>query len=277
MGMVKAVMTSLMVAAALWAHAALPEGCLPKPVDHQFIYDFAGQIPDREEAALNDRLRAFTDSTSHVIVVVTHADFCGLEPARFATDLGHDWGVGRDDRDNGVVVAIRPRSGQQSGALFIAPGYGLEGAIPDIVARRIVEEMTPYLGRGDYAGALDRGTRDLMNLASGEWTQADYLSGGGVDFGASLLALVLFLLVLIGVPTFAILASVRTLQRKQNLAWWAAWALFWATSQRSTGQFRHFHSGSGGFGGGGSFGGGGGGFGGFGGGGFGGGGAGGSF
>ncbi len=260
-----------------WAVAFLPEGCVQPPVDRVFVYDFAGQIPDRYEAELNARLRTFTDTTSHVIVVVTHADFCGLEPAEFATELGQEWGVGRGDQDNGVVVAIRSRSGSRSGALFIAPGYGLEGAIPDIVAMRVVQEMTPALARGDYAAALEIGTRDLMHLAAGEWTQSDYLSGGKADRGASLLALFLFLLVFFGLPAFAIYSSVRSIQRKQDLTWAAAWLLFWAASQRSSGRYRHFHSGSGPFRGGSGFGGGGGGFGGFGGGGFGGGGAGGSF
>lgn len=277
MGMVrKAILTCW-----AWAHvalmgAALPEGCVPQAVDRVFVYDFAGQITERYEAELNAQLQTFTDTTSHVIVVVTHPDFCGLEPAVFATELGQEWGVGRGDRDNGVVVAIRPRSGNRNGALFIAPGYGLEGAIPDIVARRIVQEMTPSLARGDYAAALEIGTRDLMHLAAGDWTQSDYLTGGKDGAGASFLALFLFLLVFFGIPAFAIYSSVRTLQRKQDLSWTAAWVLFWAASQRSSGRYRHFHSGSGSFGGGSGFGRSGG-FGGFGGGGFGGGGAGGSF
>ena len=279
MGMVKQwLLTSFAVAVTALASAALPEGCVPAPVDRVFVYDFAGQIPDDYEAALNAQLRQFTDTTSHVIVVVTHADFCDLEPATFATELGQAWGVGREDRDNGVVVAIRPRSGNRSGALFIAPGYGLEGAIPDIVAMRVVQEMTPALASGNYPRALEIGTRDLMHLAAGEWSQSDYLSGGTSGMGGSLLALFLFLLVFFGVPAFAIFSSVRTLQRKQDLSWAAAWVLFWAASQRSSGRYRHFHSGSGPFRGGSGFGGGGGGgFGGFGGGGFGGGGAGGSF
>jgi uncharacterized protein len=243
-----------------------------------FVYDFAGQIPDEYESTLNAQLRQFTDTTSHVIVVVTHADFCGLDPATFATELGQSWGVGRDDKDNGIVVAIRPRSGSQYGALFIAPGYGLEGAIPDIVAKRVVQEMAPALARGDYSAALQIGTRDLMHLAAGEWSQSDYLTRGANGLGGSLLALFLFLLIFFGIPVFAIYSSVRTLQRKQDLSWTAAWVLFWAAAQRSSGRYRHFHSGSGPFGGGSGYGGGGsGGFGGFGGGGFGGGGAGGSF
>lgn len=279
MGMVRGWLSLSLLLVAMGGWAALPEGCVPPPTDRVFVYDFADELAADEEALLNRDLRLFTDTTSHVIVVVIHPDFCGLEPATFATELGHDWGVGRADEDNGVVVAIRPRSGNRGGALFIAPGYGLEGAIPDIVAARVVQEMTPYLARGNYLGAIERGTRDLMQLAAGEWTQADYLSGGGTAVRTGIAAFLLFLLVLFGVPGFAIWSSVRSLQRKQGIDWTAAWILFWAASQRSSGRYRHFHHSSGPFGRGGSgFGGGsGGGFGGFGGGGFGGGGAGGSF
>lgn len=277
--MVKGVLSLFFVLAAAVMRAALPEGCVPPPTDRVFVYDFAGELDGDEESTLNQALRQFTDTTSHVIVVVIHPDFCGLEPANFATDLGHEWGVGRADEDNGVVVAIRPRRGSRAGALFIAPGYGLEGAIPDLVAARVVQEMTPYLARGNYYGALERGTFDLMQLAAGDWTQGDYLSNNGGEMRTGIVAFLLFLLVLIGVPGLAIWSSVRSLQRKQGIDWTAAWVLFWAASQRSAGHYRHFHHNSGPFGrGGGGFGGGGGGgFSGFGGGGFGGGGAGGSF
>ncbi len=281
MGMVRAFNLLLLLFAGAWTlqAAALPEGCIPPPTDRTFVYDFVGQLSAQEVSALNADLRTFTDTTSHVIVVVIHPDFCGLEPSTFATELGHEWGVGRADEDNGVVVAIRPRSGNRSGAIFIAPGYGLEGAIPDLVASRVVQEMTPYLARGNYRRALEIGTGDLMRLASGEWTQGDYLSGDGAEQRAGVVAFLLFLLVFIGVPGWAIWSSVKGIQRKQGIDWTAAWVLFWAASQRSSGRYRHFHHSSGPFGGpgGSGFGGGSGGFGGFGGGGFGGGGAGGSF
>lgn len=261
--------------ALVWA-IRLPEGCMPEPVNREFVYDFVGQLSISEAQSLNAELRNFTDTTSHVIVVVIHPDFCGLDPAEFAIELGQTWGVGRADEDNGVVIAIRPRSAQREGALFIAPGYGLEGAIPDVVASRVVQEMTPFLARGDYAGALAKGTTDLMRLASGDWTQADYLDDP--INGTGVAVFLLFLLVLFGVPLWAIWASVRSLQTKHGVDWGAAWVLFWAASQRSAGRYHQFHHNSGPFrgsGGGGGFGGGG--FGGFGGGGFGGGGAGGSF
>lgn len=266
----------------LWSGAvgaqALPENCIPEPVARLFVYDLANQLNPSEEERLNQQLRNFTDTTSHAIVVVIHPDFCGLEAAQFATAVGQEWGVGRADEDNGIVIAIRPRNRSESGAVFIAPGYGLEGAIPDIVASRVVQEMTPQLAQGDYAGALQRGTHDLMRLAAGEWKDSDYLMpGSGLD-ASGVLAFALFLLVLLGVPGFAVWSSVRTLQRKHRISWSAAWVLFWAASQRAQGQYQHFHQGSGPFlpRGGGGFGGGGG-FSGFGGGGFGGGGAGGSF
>lgn len=273
----------VLLVSAIAGAQTLPTGCLTEPVDRMFIYDFANQLGAAEEEQLNQKLRHFTDTTSHVIVVVIHPDFCGLEAAQFATAVGHEWGVGRADQDNGIVVAIRPRTRSEGGALFIAPGYGLEGAIPDVVAARVVQEMTPQLSRGDYSGALEKGTHDLMRLAAGEWTESDYLMQGYGESGTGFFAFLLFLLVLLGIPAFAIGSSIRTLQRKHHLNWSAAWILFWAASQRSQGRYNQFHSGSGPFvrrsggGFGGYGGGGGGGFGGFGGGGFGGGGAGGSF
>ena len=157
----------------------LPEGCLPPARDRVLVLDLADLLTDREEQQLNQRLLSFTDTTSNVIAVVTHPDFCGLAPFEFATEAGHEWGVGRADLDNGVVVAIKPRNGNEKGQIFIAVGRGLEGAIPDILTQRIVDDMIPSFQRGRWMDGLLIGTGALMQLAAGEISVGDYLAGNG--------------------------------------------------------------------------------------------------
>lgn len=268
----------IVILLALWSANAsavkLPDGCLPPARDRMLVVDLADLLTDREEQQLNQRLLAFTDTTSNVIAVVTHPDFCGLAPFEFATEAGHEWGVGRGDLDNGVVVAIKPRNGNEKGQIFIAVGRGLEGAIPDILTQRIVDDMIPSFKRGRWMDGLQIGTAALMQLAAGEITVGDYLAGNGNGSPADIRVFVVFFLFIFGLPAFAIFTSVRRRARLNNTTFWEAFLLAMASNQRHRGSYNHFRGGSGPFGGGGGFGGG---FGGFGGGSFGGGGAGGSF
>lgn len=270
---------ALLLAFLTWtAKAELPEGCLPQARDRQLVVDLADLLSDGEEAQLNARLIAFLDTTSNAIAVVTHPDFCGLEPYEFATEAGEDWGVGRADLDNGVVIAIKPRRGAERGRVFVAVGRGLEGAIPDIVAQMSVDAMTPNFAEGRWFRGIEAGLGVLTPLAAGEISVDDYLTNVyEQDMQKSLGIFLLFLIFMVGLPAFAIITSVRRKARVNDLGFWAALALVMASSGRHRGRYNHFTHGTGGFGGSGFGGGSSGGFGGFGGGSFGGGGAGGSF
>ena len=270
---------ALLLAFLTWtANAELPEGCLPQARDRQLVVDLADLLSDGEEAQLNARLIAFLDTTSNAIAVVTHPDFCGLEPYEFATEAGEDWGVGRADLDNGVVIAIKPRRGAERGRVFVAVGRGLEGAIPDIVAQMSVDAMTPNFAEGRWFRGIEAGLGVLTPLAAGEISVDDYLTNVyEQDMQKSLGIFLLFLIFMVGLPAFAIITSVRRKARVNDLGFWAALALVMASSGRHRGRYNHCTHGTGGFGGSGFGGGNSGGFGGFGGGSFGGGGAGGSF
>ena len=74
--------------------------------------------------------------------------------------------------DNGIIILIKPTEKHE---LFIAPGYGLQGAIPDLTTKQIrEEEMNPYLKAGQNYTALDKGTDILMALAKGEYNSDQY-------------------------------------------------------------------------------------------------------
>jgi uncharacterized protein len=84
-------------------------------------------------------------------------------------------GVGKKESNNGIVILVKPTGGAGGRDLFIAIGYGLEGAIPDLTTKRIREnEMYPYLKSGDNFAALDKATDVLMKLAKGEINKEDY-------------------------------------------------------------------------------------------------------
>lgn len=248
--------------------AIASEDCLPAS-RNQLVHDYANVLSQNQVADLEQKLVSFSRETSNQLVVIITNELCNYEPMEFATEIGHKWGVGQKEFDNGVVLLVSPEQRET----FIAVGYGLEGAIPDAIARRIVDqELLPHFRNDDYYGGISAATTVLMQLAQGEINAADYgESKGDNPVGAIILIFIIIFLVAFLGPV----ASAAKYSSVNNVAFWTALMLMMSSRSSHGGMFGNFSSGSGSFGRG--FGGGGGGFGGFGGGGFGGGGAGGSW
>ena len=252
------------------------DSCLPTPKNGTFVYDNADLLTQGEEVDIQKVLRSFVDSTSNVIVVVTHPDFCGYDPSTFAIETGDRLGVGRSDLDNGVVIAIKPRNNSGKGQIFIAIGAGLEGAIPDILTGRIVDSMIPYFKTANWSGGLENGIKQIMGLASDEFTEADYMRNNGT--GGPEWPIVLFVMFLVFImPIMIIMIAVKNqMSKNSGSSWITSLIIVLADMNRQNNSYKNFKRGRRGFSGGG-FRSGSSGFGGFGGGSFGGGGAGGSF
>lgn len=260
---------TLLFALLLPISAFAQEDCLPKS-SNRLVNDFTGTISGKQNQALEEELRKFNRETSNQMVVIITNELCNYEPMEYATNIGHSWGVGQKEFDNGIVLLVSPKHRKT----FIAVGYGLEGAIPDAIAKRIVnQELLPNFRNDDYYGGITAATGVLMQLAKGEINAEDY---GGSKGDNPALVLVIFILLAIVFFVVGPIASAAKYSSVNDVAFWTALMLIFSSRGSHSGMFGNFSSGSGGFGGGG-FGSSGGGFGGFGGGGFGGGGAGGSW
>ena len=140
-----------------------------RPSPPRLVNDFAGVLSSSQQGELEALLDAFNDSTSTQIAVVVVPDLEGLSSAEYATEIGEKWGVGSKEHDNGVVILVKPKNQNGSGDVFIAVGYGLEGAIPDAYAKRIIEEiMVPKFKEDDYYGAISGACSKIIGLARGE-------------------------------------------------------------------------------------------------------------
>ena len=157
----------------------------------------------------------------------------------------------------------------ERGQVFIAPGYGLEGIIPDAIAKRIVDnEVLPNFKAGNYYKGIDDAVTVLMKLSLQEFTASEYeqqTSGEGSPLGI-IVPLIVFLIIFGNI--FGRASRMRRSSLGRSIPFWILLSMLGSGSRRGGG-FGNFSSGSGSFGGGG--------FGGFGGGSFGGGGAGGSW
>ena len=135
-----------------------------EPVGH--VNDFAKMLTSGERQQLEQKLRNYRDTTTTVISVAILDNLGGISIEEAATTLFNDWKIWEDNKDNGVLIVIA----QQERKMRIEVGYGLEGAIPDVMAGRIIREiLTPNFKRSDYYGGLDRATSAIIQLASGEF------------------------------------------------------------------------------------------------------------
>jgi len=244
---------------------------IPKPMSPpRLVNDFAGILTQNEYVRLERKLVNFDDTSSTQIAVVIVKSLNGLTKEEFADQLGEKWGIGQKGKDNGVVVLVKPKYGNERGQARISTGYGLEGAIPDAICERIVNnEMIPNFKKGDYYTGIDKATTTLMGLASGEFTADQYRKRTqGNPFGV-LIPLIIIIMIFIIMRRNS--GNHYTTGSRGTSLWTALWLGSMMGSRGGSGSWGDFRSGGGGFGGGG------GGFGGFGGGSFGGGGAGGSW
>ena len=252
----------LLCLTALTAVAQVP----PRPDPPRLVNDFAGILGDCQW--LEDSLEKIAMETSNQICVVTMEDLGGYDKAMMAYEIGEKWGVGKKGNNNGVVILIKPKTAEGKGEAFIAPGYGLEGAITDAISTRIVnQKMIPYFKENDYLGGVWAGAKAVRDLAIGEYNEEDYAADDGGD---ALLGLILFIAIM---ALFFYLASKSNSgnsgdRNNRDTGTWGGPIIFTSGSDWGRGGSS--------WGGGGSFGGGGG-WGGFGGGSFGGGGGGGSW
>ena len=143
---------------------------------NRLVNDYSGILSESQRNTLEQRLVAFADSTSNQILVVISPTLGGDDENAVAQRIGQSWGVGQKAFDNGIVILIKSKSEEENwGAVAIATGYGLEGAVPDVACKHIIDdEMIPELGDGDYYEAIVAALDVLEPLASGEYSYAEY-------------------------------------------------------------------------------------------------------
>lgn len=243
-----------------------------KPVPPRLVNDLTGMLNSDEVNSLERKLVAFSDSTSTQIAIVIVPSLGGYDKADFAQQLAEKWGIGQRGLNNGILILVKPKTTGSNGQVQIAPGYGLEGAIPDITCGDIVDrEILPAFRNGDYYDGLDKATSTIMSLARGEFSAAEYgqrakkSTGKGAPLGL-IIFIVLIIIAIISRNSGS--SNNKHISTHHGLPFWLLLGMM-SSGRGSSGSWGGFS--------GGHSGGGGGGFGGFGGGSFGGGGAGGSW
>ncbi len=128
----------------------------------RFVADPDGYVDAASRAAIDATLADIRSrTTAEPMVAVVGSIPSDTDIDTYATELFERWGLGKQDRDNGllIVVAVDDRR------MAIRPGYGLEGVLPDIVCGRIIREtLAPAFRRGDYGAGLAEATSQIARI-----------------------------------------------------------------------------------------------------------------
>ena len=113
----------------------------PKPQQFDYVYDFAGMLNQQDKDKISNLGRELDAKTKAQVVVVTVDTLGGAPIQDYANTLFRTWGLGDKEKNSGVLILVNKESvlTGQSGRIRIEVGYGLEGAIPDGKAGRILD------------------------------------------------------------------------------------------------------------------------------------------
>ncbi len=157
-----ALIAVLLLTAALGGVAAAQQ---PIPPFTAFVTDLTGTLPPEQRATLEQELRAFELRKGSQIAVLIVATTQPEAIEQYALRVAESWRLGRKGVDDGVLFLIA----KDDRAMRIEIGYGLEGAIPDASAKRIISEVVaPYFTQGDFSGGVTAGIDRVIRLIDGE-------------------------------------------------------------------------------------------------------------
>jgi len=153
---------------------ALAQQVQPVPPLNARVIDNTASLSAAQLAALEAKLQAFEASKGSQVVVLLVPGTAPEDIASYANRVANEWKIGRRNVGDGVLLIVAKDERQ----LRIEVAKTLEGAIPDLAAKRIIEQaITPLFKQGDYAGGIDAGVTRIFALITGEVLPAVSQSG----------------------------------------------------------------------------------------------------
>lgn len=136
------------------------ESGYPKATERFFVNDFADVLESSDEDTMYNMAVSLNNSTTAQVVVVTVESLDGKEPYEYALELGREWGVGTEENNNGIVILLSEGDRE----IYIAVGYGLEGALPDSKTGRIIDVYGyEHLRRDEFSKGITAIQNAIVN------------------------------------------------------------------------------------------------------------------
>jgi len=214
-------LAGLLIAAAAWAQVAVP------PLKAR-VTDLTGTLKVEQTASLEQMLQSFEARKGSQIAVLMLPTTSGEPVEQYALRVAEQWKIGRKKVDDGAILVVA----KDDRALRIEVGYGLEGALNDATAKRIISELiVPRFREGDFYGGINAGVDRMIRVIDGEPLPAPAASGARVEGGiAQILPILLIVAMFAGMVLRAMLGrffgSLAAGGAVGFLAWLLAGALF---------------------------------------------------
>lgn len=162
--MSRPVHAALVMLLALLAGLAIAQA-VPVPALSAHVTDQTGTLDANQRQELEATLAAFEQSKGSQIAILIVPTTGDQTLEQYSIRVVDAWKLGRKGIDDGILVLVA----KDDHKVRIEVGRGLEGAVPDALANRIIDEViVPKFKRGDFAGGLDDGIARLIGLVDGE-------------------------------------------------------------------------------------------------------------
>ncbi|MFA7587783.1 MAG: TPM domain-containing protein, partial [Novosphingobium sp.] len=123
------------------------------------VLDQADVIPPEQEAALDQRLRAYNQATGRAVIVATVTSLDGLEDEQYAQELAEAWDIGGATTEEGVLLLVAPNERK----LRIHTARGVQERLTDALSGRIIRDtIVPFLRQDDYGGGIAAGVDQII-------------------------------------------------------------------------------------------------------------------
>ena len=148
----------LLLALPAWAQVAVPQLTAR-------VTDLTGTLTKEQTASLEQRLQSFEARKGSQIAVLMVPTTAPEAIEQYALRVAERWKIGRKNVDDGAILVVA----KNDRALRIEVGYGLEGALNDATASRIIREaITPRFREGDFYGGINAGVDRMLRVIDGE-------------------------------------------------------------------------------------------------------------
>jgi uncharacterized protein len=163
--MVRACAAALAALLALLVTPLPAQDLVPVPALSARVIDQTGTLNDAQRSALETKLATFEREVGSQLVIVMVASTKPEDIADYTQRLGDAWKIGRRDVGDGLLIVVA----KDDRRVRISPAKTLEGAIPDIVAKQVIDNaITPAFRAGDFAGGLHKAVDQLSARIRGE-------------------------------------------------------------------------------------------------------------
>lgn len=160
--MKKLVLVFVLMGLTVHAQFTIPE----KPGFQTSVYDYADVLSQTEKKELESKLIRYSDSTSTQIVVISIADLKGEDIGILTPKWAHEWGIGQEKEDNGILILVSKNDRK----IWIAPGYGVEERLTAGINGELIRNIiVPEFKVGSYYQGLDKGADAIFQVLKGKY------------------------------------------------------------------------------------------------------------